>query len=127
MRLFGHCSVDLDADEVQCTITLDGDGAEPDSYPSSKSDDFRLEADGLRLYLQPRHGAQLSESSPALRGLVGCSSAEYAKKRVRIDGLAKGVSICVRADEGRYAELTLDEAVARKANHVLLNYTVWGR
>ena len=99
---------------------------EPESYPSGKSGDFRVEADGLRLYLRSRHGAQFAQSTPSQRGFAGCSSAEYVTKRVRVDGLAKGGSICVRSDEGRYAELTLDEAAARKADHVLLTYTVWG-
>ena len=107
-------------------ITLDGDGTEPESYPSSTSDDFRLEADGPRLYLQPRHGAQFAQST-ITSGFGGCASARYTKGRVRLDGLAKGVDICVRTDAGRYAELTLDAAVTKKTDPVLFAFKVWDR
>ncbi len=124
LRVNTHCEVDLDDGECVCMITLDGDASDPPAHPGGKEDDFRLEPDGSRLYLQPRHHAQFAMGSAAEAGFSGCSSAAYRKGRLRIDGLPAGRHICVRTNQGRFAELRIDEA-RPKADSVLLSYTTW--
>ena len=127
MRVHLHCEVDLDDGQCECVVVLDGDGRGFPSHPSGKEDDFRLEPGGSRLYLQPRHGAQFAKGAASEAGLSGCMTAPYAKGRLRVDDLPMGHHICVRTNQGRYAELRIDEAIRRGADRVLLSYTTWER
>jgi hypothetical protein len=122
-----HCAVDLDSGVCLCMVTLDGDGTEGPSHPAGKDDDFRFEPDGSRLYLQPRHGALLAKPTHVVSGLTGCRAAQYSKGRLRVDGLPTGFSICVRTNEGRYAEVRLEEAIRAGTERVLFSYTTWER
>jgi hypothetical protein len=127
VRVFLHCALDLDDGGCECVVTLDGDGTQPPSHPSGKADDLRLEPDGSRLYLQPRHRAEFAKGTVSEAGLSGCVTAPYVKGRLRVDGLPMGIHICVRTNQGRHAELRMDEAVRAGADHVLLSYTTWER
>jgi hypothetical protein len=122
-----HCAVDLDRGVCECMVTLDGDGTEFPSHPPGKDDDFRLEPGGSRLYIQPRHGTLLAKPTSVESGLTGCMAAQYAKARMRVDGFPAGACICVRTNEGRYAELRVDEVIRASANRVLLSYKTWER
>lgn len=125
LKIFPHCAVDLDAGECACVVTVDGDGTEPPGHPSGKNDDFRLEPSGSRLYVQPRHRTLLAKPTPSPSELTGCTAAQYANARIRVDGLSKGSSICVRTNEGRYAEITVDQTIVSRADHISLSYRTW--
>jgi hypothetical protein len=127
LKVFLHCGVDLDNGIAQCVVTLDGDQTEPPGHPAGKEDDFLLEPSGSRLYLQPRHGTLLAKASSAESGLTVCTAAQYTRGRMRIDGLAQGARICVRTNEGRYAELKADKAVPPGADRVIFSYRTWER
>jgi len=122
-----HCAVDLDEGVCECIVTLDGDGTEPPSHPPGKNDDFRLEPSGSRLHIQPRHGTSLAKDTSVELGLTGCMAAQYTKARLRVDGLPAGTYICVHTNEGRYAEVRVDEAIRAGAERVLLSYKTWDR
>lgn len=110
-------------------ITLDGDGTEFPGYPSSKEDYFRVQpgASSSRLCFHLRNGAEFAKGTMNEAGLSGCMAAPYAKGRLRVDGVPVGLHICVHTNQGRYAELRIDEAVRAGADHVLLSYTTWER
>ena len=127
LKVFLHCAVDLDAGRCVCTVTLDGDGREPPSHPPGEDDDFRLEPRGSHVYVEPRHGTLVARPTRSPSGLTGCKAAQYSTRRLRIDGLSQGSSICVRTSEGRFSELTLQQAVVAGADRALLGYTTWDR
>jgi hypothetical protein len=127
LKIFLHCAVDLDIGTWACVVTLDGDGTEPPSHSAGKNDDFRLEPHGSNLYLHPRNGTLLTTPTPVESGFTGCTTARYAKGRLRVDGLPTGTYICVRTNEGRYAELRVDEPIRTGADRVILSYKTWER
>jgi hypothetical protein len=120
-----HCAVDLDKGVCECVVTLDGDGREPPSHPPGRDDDFRLEPSGKGLYIQPRHGTLLAKGTSVESGLTGCLAAQYAKAKVRLDGLPPGTYICVHTNEKRYAEVRVDEAIRVGVDRVVLSYKTW--
>jgi hypothetical protein len=122
-----HCAVDLDQGVCECIVTLDGDARESPSHPSGKHDDFRLEPSGSRLYLRPQHGTSLAKGTSIESGLTGCMAAQYTKTRLRVDGLSTGTYICVHTNEGRYAEVRVEDAIRAGAERVLLSYKTWDR
>jgi hypothetical protein len=127
LKVFLHCAVDLDAGRCACTVTLDGNGREPPSHPAGKDDDFRLEPRGVRVYVEPRHGTFVAKATPSASGLTGCMAAQYSTRRLRIDGLSRGSSICVRTSERRFAELTVEQTIFAGADRALLSYSTWER
>ena len=122
LRLTDHCSVDLDLGQSECMVILDGDGTESPGYPPNKKADFRVELDGAQIYFRPVHGAEISRCSGA--GLDAASSAAYGRRRLRVDDLRTGSSICIRTNEGRYGQLTINKLMKPPLDSIELTYLV---
>lgn len=118
------CSVDLDKGARDCMVTLDGDGTDPRIHPHGKAYDFWLQRNGKALHLIPQHGAALAIGDLKEAGFQGCALAQYAKGKIRIDDLPRGTHICVRTNEGRYAEMRLEESGLR-SDRVAVTYVTW--
>ena len=106
-----YCSVDLDKGASDCIVTVDGDGTEPRIHPRGKAYDFWLQRNGKALYLIPQNGAALTIGDLKEVGFQGCGVAHYAKGSVR-------------TNEGRYAEMKLEDA-GPKSDGVAVTYITW--
>jgi hypothetical protein len=123
LRVMDHCSVDLDLGQSECMVILDGDGTESPGYPPSKKADFRVELDGAQIYFRPVHGAEASRCGGA--GLNAATGAKYARRRLRVDDLPSGSHICIRTNEGRYGQLTINKLTKPPLDSIELTYLIW--
>jgi hypothetical protein len=123
LRVTDHCSVDLDLGQSECMVILDGDGTESPGYPPNKKADFRVELDGAQIYFRPVHGAEISRCGGA--GLNAATGAKYARRRLRVDDLPSGSHICIRTNEGRYGQLTINKLTKPPLDSIELTYLVW--
>jgi hypothetical protein len=123
LRLTDHCSVDLDLGQSECMVILDGDGTESPGYPPNKKADFRVELDGAQMYFRPVHGAEISRCGGT--GLNTATGAKYARRRLRVDDLPSGSHICIRTNEGRYGQLTINKLTKPPLDSIELTYLVW--
>jgi hypothetical protein len=119
-----YCSVDLDVGASVCNVIVDGDGTEPPTHPRGKAYDLWLQRNGKALYFVPQNGAVLAIGDLKEAGFQGCGVAQYAKGKIRIDDLPRGTHICVRTNEGRYAEMRLEDADLRRGR-VVVKYITW--
>jgi hypothetical protein len=123
LRVTDHCSVDLDLGQSECMVILDGDGTESPGYPPNKKADFRVELDGAQIYFRPVHGAEISRCDGA--GLNAATGAKYGRHRLRVDNLSSGSRICIRTNEGRYGQLTINKLTKPPLHSIELTYLVW--
>jgi len=124
LEIHESCSVDLDEGASVCWVTVDGDGTEPRIHARGKAYDFWLQRGGKALFLVPQNGAVLAIGNLKEAGLQGCATAQYGKGKTRVDDLPRGTYICVRTNEGRYAEMRLEDA-GRVRDGVVVSYITW--
>lgn len=123
LRVFDHCSVDLDLGQFECMAIFDGDGSESPGYPPNKKADFRVESDGAHIYFCPVHGAEISLCDGS--GQIAVTGAKYGKRRLQVDNLPSGGHICIRTNGGQYGELTINKLTKPPLDGIELTYRVW--
>jgi hypothetical protein len=114
------------ADLDSVVVTVDGGGDDAYLYPpeSFAGSDLWFEQEHKSERFHPQHGARLALGGSAEAGYLGCSKAVYAKGAIRIGDMPVGIHICVRTNEGRYAEMRID-AFDRKKKIISFTFTTW--
>ncbi len=125
LELPDRCSVALDRGDVQCVVTLDGNGNEPRQHPNGKDLDFWFEVSEKALYFNPQNRTMFANVGTTEARKTGCQAAAYKRNRFRIDTLPPGSHVCVLTGHQRYAELTLGSPAASPSKPLPFAYILW--
>jgi hypothetical protein len=117
-------AVDIDEGKSTCTIELDGRGTVPPNQDAD-SDFWVRPGRAGELYLSPRNGAGFALNPPAEWSKMGCITACYSTRDVRIDGLPLGSRVCIRTNRGRYAQVAFSEVVKSRAERIKVEFITW--
>ncbi len=80
--------------------------------------------DLINLQLRPINGAQISFTDGSQRGYAGCSAAAFSTTPVPLTAIAAGNYVCMKTDDGRISEFSVDSIGALL--HILsITYTTW--
>ncbi len=79
------------------------------------------------IYLTPRNGARMAPGDLSVRGRAGCGAAgtPYAADRIALSALPVGSSVCVRTNEGHYAEIRIAALTPASPRILSLQYATW--
>lgn len=96
--------------------------------PGAGADIWFEAATATEIYLSPRNGARFLLGDLSVRGRTGCgatSTMHYSADRIALSALPVGSSVCVRTNEGHYAEIRIAALTPTSPRVLSLHYVTW--
>lgn len=76
-------------------------------------------------YIEPLNGATAAISGRRSVGRDGCAAATLSAERIAISRLSEGTYVCMKTNEGRYAQLRVNAPVGASPGTLEVGYTTW--